>query len=194
MAQIPDKSLKAVAAPADLVLIRDQSSNTDKRTTVAGLAAGIAPSIPPDSITQDQLDIETTGIIAMRVAGGSVDQGTPSSETSLSNALNNIKANLVAGFTYRIVYRTERFAIGGADLAEIWTREDTSGGNTLSICGATTPKGNVNGSLISEAFYTASTTGQKTFVFTLKLTGTGVTTSAGTRAYVECVGKPGAGV
>ncbi|WP_127886393.1 hypothetical protein [Rathayibacter festucae] len=41
MVQIPDQASKSNAAASDLVLIRDVSSNTDKKTTVLGLSAGL---------------------------------------------------------------------------------------------------------------------------------------------------------
>ena len=41
MVQIPDQQSKTNAAAPDMVLIRDVSSGTDKRTTVAGLATGL---------------------------------------------------------------------------------------------------------------------------------------------------------
>lgn len=48
--QITDNASKSPVAAADVLLVRDITTNTDKKTTVAGLAPAVASNIPDQSI------------------------------------------------------------------------------------------------------------------------------------------------
>lgn len=194
MAQIPDKTLKLTPSGNDLFLIRDMTSNTDKRTTLTGVAAGVASNFSENAITVDKLDVLTVDVIALRQNNATIDQGTPSTNNTISNAVPSIKANLIANFVYRITYRTGSFDMGGTSNAELFTRLDSNTGTVLSVDAATTPKSGQYGSLAAESYYTATVSGSKTFVFCLQLSGTGVTKSSYTSATIECIGKPGSGL
>lgn len=76
MAQIPDKTLKANAASNDLLLIRDLSSNTDKRVPVSGLATAVVASIGNGQITSSKTSLSIYGINANDVAPVAATSGT----------------------------------------------------------------------------------------------------------------------
>lgn len=53
--QITDNASKSPVAAADVLLVRDITTNTDKKTTVAGLAPAVASNIPDQSIKNSML-------------------------------------------------------------------------------------------------------------------------------------------
>ncbi|RYH70500.1 MAG: hypothetical protein EON54_01315 [Alcaligenaceae bacterium] len=188
VAHNPNGSLKdgvvTTAKIADMNITTDKIADTS--ITTAKLAA--------TSVSAEKLNSTNTLGIALRQNLATIDQGTPSTSNTLSNAVPNIKAALISGFVYKITYKTGSFDMGGTSNAELFIREDSNTGNVLSVDAATTPKNGQYGSLAGEAFYTATATGVKTFAFALQLSGTGVTRSSYTNAYVELIGKPGNGL
>lgn len=58
--QITDNASKAIAAAADILLLRDVTSNTDKYTTTAGLATAVAANLPAGSVMSSSLGLSKT--------------------------------------------------------------------------------------------------------------------------------------
>lgn len=72
--QITDNQSKAVAAPADILLLRDVSSNSDKKTTIAGISSAVVTSVPDASIPATKVNMDTTPAAFMHF--GSFGSGT----------------------------------------------------------------------------------------------------------------------
>lgn len=53
--QITDNASKSPVAAADVLLVRDVTSNTDKKTTISGIAPAVAANIPAGAVSASQL-------------------------------------------------------------------------------------------------------------------------------------------
>lgn len=68
--QITDNASKSPVAVSDVLLVRDVTSNTDKKTTVSGLAPAVAASLP-------EFSVPVTSLVASRdVLYSSTDTST----------------------------------------------------------------------------------------------------------------------
>lgn len=54
--QISDFVTKSPAAAADLLLIRDVTSNTEKKTPISGIAAAVAPNLPAETVPKTSIE------------------------------------------------------------------------------------------------------------------------------------------
>lgn len=72
--QITDNASKSPVAQEDILLVRDVTSNTDKKTTVAGLATAVAANFPDGSIPSRKIKpttfyVETPDIAPVNSTG-----------------------------------------------------------------------------------------------------------------------------
>ncbi|MGR6521608.1 hypothetical protein ACU5JM_08235 [Rhodococcus erythropolis] len=59
--QITDNASKSPVAQEDILLVRDVTSNTDKKTTVAGVAPAVAANLPPASVSSAKINFGGSG-------------------------------------------------------------------------------------------------------------------------------------
>jgi hypothetical protein len=120
-----------------------------------------------------------------RIASMTPRTTTPAAVTTAETVLDTVTADLVAGRTYKVSYRSGVLSSVAGDSAFIRIREDNVSGNALQLERIHSPLTGGSGSRWPadlEAEFTAVSTGEKTFVGTLiRASGTGdLTSPAGT--------------
>jgi hypothetical protein len=141
----------------------------------------------------------TNGPSQRRVGTMTPRTSTPALVTTTETVQDTVTADLVAGRTYKITYKSGIISSVAADSAFLRIREDNLAGNQLQLERVYSPLTGGGGSRWTadlEAEFTAVSTGTKTFVGTLiRATGTGnITSPAGaqqpTYFYVDYVRTP----
>ncbi|WKK71440.1 hypothetical protein Q0F99_19060 [Rathayibacter oskolensis] len=111
--QFPDLSAKTNAALDDILPIRDVSSNTDKKTTVAGLRASLH-AVAADANGWTRLNLGTFSIWKKRVFYNSVAATSgsavtiPLSSNTLPTGMGTLGTNTIV---FSLIQQTSAFAL-----------------------------------------------------------------------------------
>jgi hypothetical protein len=116
--QISDQPSKVTASASDLVLIRDTTSNSDKKTTVSGLASGVAANLPNNSVNAAALasgaiKLGYTQVTANVTASGGA---TP---TAMSTPLTST-VTVPDGRSVRVTFYCTQASGGSSPNFQIW--------------------------------------------------------------------------
>lgn len=94
--QITDNASKSPVAAGDILLVRDVTSNTDKKTTVAGITPAVATSLQAGEIAVSKVNGGNVGGVLVTSASGVVTAG---SSASIETDQGNISAVATADLT-----------------------------------------------------------------------------------------------
>lgn len=186
----------APTTPANSIPFAKVTTNASAITSVVLMGRGAVGSeqIVTDAVGIEQVNFAQMGVIALRKNFTPVDQGTPSNFNTGNNSIPDIYANVVEGYTYRIVLEIGLLDYSSVDIVEHVIRQDSNSGAAIIQNSGTTAKAGRYGYSVTTGYYKATSTVRKRFVFCTSLGGTGIIRMNQAQALVECVGKPSSGL